>query len=240
MQVGSDDLKVSPKSSLEEAKRDGQVAPPATPAVTPVRTSSTTGRHLRESKWLKAVSDQEREFLQRERRRMNAYKTSLCNSFRDTGRCSYGFQCRFAHGINELLPAPRPHPKYKTQLCNKFTLYGSCPYGSHCQFIHMRPCKMQNDLRYVNFATNYDSVGKHALNYRNYAMCGRPRFCGQKPCAVEVPGPGYCNSLPQYRPIIDSNRLNFNATAMNDLGNLFSTMCSDPSPSFGIGGNIKL
>lgn len=41
-----------------------------------------------------------------ERRRKSAYKTSLCNAFRDTGQCSYGFYCRFAHGISELRPAP--------------------------------------------------------------------------------------------------------------------------------------
>ncbi|VDM98247.1 unnamed protein product, partial [Onchocerca ochengi] len=146
-QHSNDDLKVSPTSPLEDVERDGRIAPPATPVTLPsLRISSTIEHRLHESEWLKAVSDQEREFLQRERRRMNAYKTSLCNAFRDTGRCPYGFQCRFAHGINDLLPAPRPHPKYKTQLCNKFALYGSCPYGSHCQFIHMHPCKMQNDL----------------------------------------------------------------------------------------------
>ncbi|VDP26520.1 unnamed protein product, partial [Onchocerca flexuosa] len=107
MQHGSDDLKVSPKS-LEDPEKEGRVAPPATPiSVTPLRIPSTMEHHLHEQEWHKAVSDQEREFLQRERRRMNAYKTSLCNAFRDTGQCAYGSHCRFAHGINELLPVPR-------------------------------------------------------------------------------------------------------------------------------------
>ncbi|CAG9537840.1 unnamed protein product [Cercopithifilaria johnstoni] len=193
-QFSSDGVKVSSKSPLEDAKGDGRVAPPLTP-VTSHRTPSTIVRRVNEPEWHKAVSDKERELLQRERRRKIAYKTSLCNAFRDTGQCAYGLQCRFAHGTDELRPAPEPHPKYKTQLCNKFALYGSCPYGSRCQFIHMRPQEMQNDLVRMNFATSLDSGSRHALQYRHYSRVARPRFCARNACIVEVAGSDRCDSF---------------------------------------------
>ncbi|MCP9256860.1 Zinc finger protein 36, C3H1 type-like 1 [Dirofilaria immitis] len=223
-QLSNDGSKGSSKSPSEDAKGDGRVAPPATP-VTPLRPSSTIGRQPCEPEWHKAVSDQERELWKRECRRTSAYKTSLCNPFRNSGKCSYGLGCRFAHGVSELRPAPRPHPKYKTQLCNKFALYGSCPYGSRCQFIHMRPCEMQNDLGYMNFAASLDGDGRHALKCRHYSMYGRPRrnsdtipeaddlVCSNSneyQCqdsdavgdgnarVLEAPASGHCNSFPQF------------------------------------------
>uniref|UniRef100_A0A1I8EKZ6 C3H1-type domain-containing protein n=1 Tax=Wuchereria bancrofti TaxID=6293 RepID=A0A1I8EKZ6_WUCBA len=200
-EVSNDDLKVSPKSPLENAERDGRVAPPATP-VTPLRTPSTVAHLVYEPEWHKAISDKEREFLQKERRRMSAYKTSLCNAFRDTGQCAYGFHCRFAHGIDELRAAPGPHPKYKTRLCNKFTLYGLCPYGSHCQFIHWPPCEQHDDsvgyglLVHMNFTASLDSGSKHALHCRHSSA--KPRFCARNACVVKVAGCDHCDSFSQH------------------------------------------
>ncbi|XP_078517450.1 mRNA decay activator protein ZFP36-like [Lissotriton helveticus] len=65
----------------------------------------------------------------------NRYKTELCRTFTDTGKCKYGAKCQFAHGLEELRVMNR-HPKYKTELCHKFYLYGECPYGPRCNFIH--------------------------------------------------------------------------------------------------------
>uniref|UniRef100_A0A6J0T280 mRNA decay activator protein ZFP36 n=1 Tax=Pogona vitticeps TaxID=103695 RepID=A0A6J0T280_9SAUR len=63
------------------------------------------------------------------------YKTELCRTYSETGRCKYGSKCQFAHGPSELRSISR-HPKYKTELCHKFYLHGECPYGSRCHFIH--------------------------------------------------------------------------------------------------------
>ncbi|XP_042294809.1 mRNA decay activator protein ZFP36-like [Sceloporus undulatus] len=63
------------------------------------------------------------------------YKTELCRTFSETGKCKYGAKCQFAHGTAELRSVSR-HPKYKTELCHKFYLHGECPYGSRCHFIH--------------------------------------------------------------------------------------------------------
>ncbi|KAG6928201.1 ZFP36 ring finger protein, partial [Chelydra serpentina] len=63
------------------------------------------------------------------------YKTELCRTYSETGRCRYGAKCQFAHGAGELRSLNR-HPKYKTELCHKFYLHGECPYGSRCHFVH--------------------------------------------------------------------------------------------------------
>uniref|UniRef100_A0A7S1TFZ5 C3H1-type domain-containing protein n=1 Tax=Compsopogon caeruleus TaxID=31354 RepID=A0A7S1TFZ5_9RHOD len=63
------------------------------------------------------------------------FKTELCRTFMETGRCRYGLKCQFAHGTEELRPVKR-HPKYKTKLCRNFVQSGNCPYGTRCRFIH--------------------------------------------------------------------------------------------------------
>ncbi|CAD6192057.1 unnamed protein product [Caenorhabditis auriculariae] len=86
------------------------------------------------------LPDDVREELMKQKRKDEAYKTALCESFRKTKTCAYGENCRFAHGVDELRLPPNPrgrnHPKYKTVLCDKFSTTGNCKYGIRCQFIH--------------------------------------------------------------------------------------------------------
>ncbi|KAI6186230.1 Tristetraprolin [Aphelenchoides besseyi] len=63
------------------------------------------------------------------------YKTELCRSWMDSGRCNYGDRCQYAHGEGEKRPIPR-HPKYKTEACQSYHQSGYCPYGPRCHFIH--------------------------------------------------------------------------------------------------------
>uniref|UniRef100_A0A8D0DSS8 mRNA decay activator protein ZFP36 n=1 Tax=Salvator merianae TaxID=96440 RepID=A0A8D0DSS8_SALMN len=63
------------------------------------------------------------------------YKTELCRTFEESGRCKYGAKCQFAHGPGELRGLSR-HPKYKTEPCRTFHTSGLCPYGARCHFIH--------------------------------------------------------------------------------------------------------
>ncbi|KAJ1366750.1 hypothetical protein KIN20_027505 [Parelaphostrongylus tenuis] len=63
------------------------------------------------------------------------YKTELCRSWMDHGRCNYGERCQYAHGEQEKRPIPR-HPKYKTEACQSYHQTGYCPYGPRCHFIH--------------------------------------------------------------------------------------------------------
>lgn len=63
------------------------------------------------------------------------YKTELCKKFQNTGKCPYGYKCRFAHGKEELL-AKLQGNNYKKKPCKSFTIKGFCPYGSRCSFRH--------------------------------------------------------------------------------------------------------
>ncbi|KAF1766648.1 hypothetical protein GCK72_006606 [Caenorhabditis remanei] len=102
---------------------------------------STSSSHFRRhsAQW-ETMTDDEREMIQRQKRKEEAFKTALCDAYKRNGSCPYGEACRFAHGENELRmpsqPRGKAHPKYKTQLCDKFSTYGQCPYGPRCQFIH--------------------------------------------------------------------------------------------------------
>lgn len=63
------------------------------------------------------------------------FKTELCRSWEEKGRCPYGNKCQYAHGTRELRPVAR-HPKFKTEVCCTFVTTGTCPYGRRCRFIH--------------------------------------------------------------------------------------------------------
>lgn len=63
------------------------------------------------------------------------YKTELCRTYEDFGKCKYRNKCQFAHGMDELR-SPIRHPKYKTEPCRKFHLTGFCNYGPRCNFMH--------------------------------------------------------------------------------------------------------
>uniref|UniRef100_A0A0K0CUU1 C3H1-type domain-containing protein n=1 Tax=Angiostrongylus cantonensis TaxID=6313 RepID=A0A0K0CUU1_ANGCA len=138
------------------------------------------------------LTDDEREELLRQKRKEDAYKTALCESYRRTQTCSYGKECRFAHGVDELrLPAQprgRSHPKYKTVLCDKFSNTGYCKYGARCQFIHkitnpailaQQMLARENALRtqthrYIdhcsNFHNSFNSGSGRRLNDMNTSM----------------------------------------------------------------------
>ncbi|KAK6732192.1 hypothetical protein RB195_016522 [Necator americanus] len=129
------------------------------------------------------LADDEREELLRQKRKEDAYKTALCESWRRTQTCSYGKECRFAHGVDELRlpsqPRGRNHPKYKTVLCDKFSSTGYCKYGARCQFIHKvtNPAILaQQMLARENISlrehTSHNNYDQQLANYRRpYSSC---------------------------------------------------------------------
>uniref|UniRef100_A0A914P790 C3H1-type domain-containing protein n=1 Tax=Panagrolaimus davidi TaxID=227884 RepID=A0A914P790_9BILA len=122
-------------------------------------------------KWL-SLSDLERSNYLYQQRKNGAYKTSLCRYWKNKRICNYGEQCRFAHGIHELLVLRPRHPKHKTQLCKNYIYDGTCEYSSRCQFIHREMSWMPmpppqaavvNPNNYVPTIPSYSSVAKSGL-----------------------------------------------------------------------------
>ena len=71
------------------------------------------------------------------------FKTRLCSTWRERGRCTLGSACKFAHGEQELVymsggPTEREFYKqellFKTRICRHWQLSGSCYHGRNCQF----------------------------------------------------------------------------------------------------------
>ncbi|XP_057469677.1 zinc finger CCCH domain-containing protein 14-like [Actinidia eriantha] len=77
----------------------------------------------------------EEEALEFEVYNQGMFKTELCNKWQETGKCPYGDNCQFAHGIMELRPVIR-HPRYKTEVCRMVLAGDTCPYGHRCHFRH--------------------------------------------------------------------------------------------------------
>lgn len=118
------------------------------------------------------------------------YKTELCRTFSETGKCKYGAKCQFAHGASELRTVNR-HPKYKTELCRKFYLYGECPYGSRCHFIH--------DLDEAQFYSSTTANPSPQLLRQSVSFSGVPTACRVSPLP-SIPDPASFARAPSVSP----------------------------------------
>jgi butyrate response factor 1 len=78
------------------------------------------------------------------------YKTELCKKFQTTGKCPYGYKCRFAHGKEELI-IKNQGKNYKKRFCKSFHEKGYCPYGSRCNFRHDERNFNETNLSYYYF-----------------------------------------------------------------------------------------
>ena len=76
-----------------------------------------------------------KNLLEEENKVDTKYKTELCKKFQSTGKCPYGYKCRFAHGKEELI-SKLQGVNYKKKPCKTFNEKGYCPYGSRCSFRH--------------------------------------------------------------------------------------------------------
>lgn len=65
-------------------------------------------------------------------------KTELCRNWESSRDCSFGKNCAYAHGEEELVTKVHVPDNYKTKFCNQFHEEGYCPYGARCQFLHLK------------------------------------------------------------------------------------------------------
>lgn len=106
------------------------------------------------------------------------FKTVLCKHFGQSGTCSYGDKCQFAHGFQELKssmnngtpqmnvdpnkPKIAPNPSnFKIVKCKNWENTGSCKYGTVCTFAHG-----DNELRSKN--DNNQQLGIKPINSMNF------------------------------------------------------------------------
>uniref|UniRef100_A0A0N4Z3I5 C3H1-type domain-containing protein n=1 Tax=Parastrongyloides trichosuri TaxID=131310 RepID=A0A0N4Z3I5_PARTI len=115
------------------------------------------------------------------------YKTELCRSWMDSGRCNYGERCQYAHGEHEKRPIPR-HPKYKTEACQSYHKRGYCPYGPRCHFIHNEETMLANQQQNgtnnssvppMNTSNLILNMGNNQQN--NGSSINRSNFSGESP-----------------------------------------------------------
>ena len=92
---------------------------------------------------IKNIIENENKFDQK-------YKTELCKKFQTTGKCPYGYKCRFAHGKEELI-IKNQGKNYKKRFCKSFHEKGYCPYGSRCNFRHDEKTFNETNLSYYYF-----------------------------------------------------------------------------------------
>lgn len=93
--------------------------------------------HVKNTRVENAIGNHVQGF--RKQPKPDTYKTVMCQAWLESMSCTFGENCKFAHGEKELRPSTvriRNHQKYKTKLCEKYTLGGICPYGIRCLFIH--------------------------------------------------------------------------------------------------------
>jgi len=108
-------------------------------------------------------------------------KTVLCKNWSESGSCSYGENCNFAHGEDQIR-GPKEvkiisrNPLYKTTMCKQYTEAEFCELGEDCHFAHG-----QDELRVVrggNVASTYGggfgygslAAGKAGAQYKT-SLC---------------------------------------------------------------------
>jgi hypothetical protein len=100
------------------------------------------------------------------------YKTELCKSWENTGKCRYGHKCQYAHGKKEIRGKKNPK-SYKTVLCKNF-LNGKCNYGDRCKFAHDKA--FVNDKTKIKNHHNYKT--KVCINFVLHGKCQYGANCG--------------------------------------------------------------
>jgi len=107
-------------------------------------------------------------------RRGKFYKTKMCK-FYETGACTRGYECVYAHSMCELQQVPDLR---KSELCAQFTFAGSCNKGDACRFAHGT-----KELRQESETTKHPSRAQ------------------QLPCGANCDSPNDCRGVV-YQPVL--------------------------------------
>ena len=127
------------------------------------------------------------------------YKTELCRSFSEQGRCRYGAKCQYAHGDVELRPVGR-QPEYKTEPCRTYHETGFCSYGPRCSFLHgsaERSALVPHPFAPESNSVTEEKIVQHVDYAAVLGYLGRYSFesTDRLPCESVVCGESLGNSL---------------------------------------------
>ena len=64
-----------------------------------------------------------------------SFKTEICKNWK-IGACTFGNQCMFAHGVQELRTRNSAINHYKSKRCDSYYSLCYCTYGTKCTFKH--------------------------------------------------------------------------------------------------------
>lgn len=84
------------------------------------------------------------------------YKTELCEAYTTKGKCRFGKNCKFAHGLDELQVKATVN-NFRTKPCNNWDKLGYCPYGKRCCFKHGDDYDIKIYLAAGKYVGNNDS-----------------------------------------------------------------------------------
>jgi hypothetical protein len=103
----------------------------------------------------------------------NLYKTQLCDTYEEFGRCNYGINCQYAHGRNELKKKPiiKQPTAFKTVRCkNYWSKKFTCPYGDKCKFVHEEAVGIDNK-KALKISTHKKYKTRECETFNNLGTC---------------------------------------------------------------------
>ncbi|XP_059448181.1 uncharacterized protein LOC132179467 isoform X3 [Corylus avellana] len=84
------------------------------------------------------------------------YKTDICRSWEDSGRCRHGNKCQFAHGKEELRPTRFP-AKNKSETHKPYCVFGTGTYGPKNRFA----CQLMATASRTTLPTKTEGTSKN-------------------------------------------------------------------------------
>ena len=136
------------------------------------------------------------------------YKTELCKFYEMTGKCKYGDNCAYAHGIENLRSKVTNTTAYRTKKCIQFFESGYCPYGSRCQFQHQLKNNIKNNPydSGMSYQKILEMISKRE-NIRNIKkLVKKPRLNIFKEMSGDISDNNYENKLlDDIKELIDNN-----------------------------------
>uniref|UniRef100_A0A914Y2M5 C3H1-type domain-containing protein n=1 Tax=Panagrolaimus superbus TaxID=310955 RepID=A0A914Y2M5_9BILA len=128
-----------------------------------------------------------------DKKHSDTYKTVMCLQWLSSSTCTFGADCKFAHGEAELRPGKLPIRntlKYKTKLCDQYTTTGVCPYGSRCLFIHP-------NSSYYRQSSIAQKLMQHSLGFQSSKPPKSPSAPTFKTSPYVTPTPSLAPSPPK-------------------------------------------